>query len=112
MTNFYIIPLDNSPNHRFTCLVPVDNKNLYLEFFLHWNNIAEYWCMDISDNNNNMLVSNIPLIRGEYPSANLLEQYQFLGIGTSGIVPIGIIPGEPNSENLGKQFYLVWGDTS
>lgn len=109
--NIYVIPLTNAPNHRFTCLVPVDNKNMYMDFFLHWNSVAEYWCMDISDSNGNPLMSSIPLIRGEYPAANLLEQYSYLGIGSSAVVPVGIVKGEADSENLGKDFVLVWSDT-
>lgn len=107
----YMIPFSSAPNHRFRCMVPVDGENLFLEYFLHYNQVAGYWVLDISDDDGNSLVSSLPLITGQYPAANLLEQYEFLGIGSAAVVPIGIAEGEPGADNLGKSFVVVWSDT-
>ena len=107
----YMIPLTTDPNNRFRCVVPVDGENLFLEFFARYNPIAEYWMMDISDDYGNCLASCIPLITGQYPVANLLEQYNFLGIGAAVMVPVGMAKGEPAADNLGSEFVMVWSDT-
>jgi hypothetical protein len=61
-----------------------------------------------------VLIDAIPLMRGEFPAANLLEQYSYMNIGSATIVHHGKLPPDanPNDTNLGAEFYLVWGDTN
>ena len=76
--------------------------------------MAGYWMMSITDDlSGEILVTGIPLIAGQYPAANLLEQYTFLRIGSAVLVKINPDNSAdmPNGENLGADFLLIWGDT-
>lgn len=108
----YIIPLTTDANQTFRCVIPVNGKNLPLNFFLSYNTVSEYWIMRLSDDFGNILVDSLPIQTGIYPAANLLEQYQHLQIGSAVVVPVGSLPEEqqPDDTNLGSKFVLVWGD--
>ena len=45
----YRIPLTNSPNQTFTCIVPVNNRNVNLRFRLWYNYAAKYWLFSLYD---------------------------------------------------------------
>jgi hypothetical protein len=110
----YIIPTDSKPNQNLRCVIPIDGKNLALRLTLTFNTIAEYWVMSVADDiSNEILVDSLPLIAGEFPSANILGQYGFLRIGSCVMVKLN--PDNPNvipnGNNLGTEFALVWGDT-
>ena len=110
----FIIPLTSEPNQSFRCVIPIDNRNVPLLFSLKYNSEANYWVMSITDDiTGKMLINSLPLISGEYPSANLLEQYSFLKIGSAVIVKDNPDNADvlPNDKNLGIDFKLLWGDT-
>ena len=110
----FIIPTTSAPNHTFRCVIPVDGNNLALQFFMAYNTIAQYWTMTITDDlSGETLIANLPLIAGQYPSANLLEQYAYLRIGSACLVKTNPDNPDdmPNDTNLGTDFVLVWGDT-
>jgi hypothetical protein len=68
--------------------------------------------MGITDEKGILLVDSLPIITGIFPAANLLEQYQYLRIGSAVVVPVGSpATVEPDNTNLGSEFALVWGDT-
>jgi len=106
---FSIIPL-LSVNQTFDIVLPVDGNNLKLGFYVYWNKIAEYWCMDITDYRvGKKVLSGIPLLTGE----NMLEQYKYLAIGSAYLVNLsGKLPDTPNDNNLGTSFQLIWSDTN
>ena len=107
------IPLTADPNQTFAITLPVDGKNIDLIFELHYNTEALYWAMDIYDAERNPLLAAIPMLPGVYPSADILGQYRYLGIGSAYIMPSGkTVTGRPNDENLGSEFYLIWSDTN
>ena len=111
----FIIPLTTEPNQTFRCTIPIDGQNRRLAFGLRYNNIAEYWNLTVIDGvTNETLIDSIPLQRGEFPAANLLEQYEYMKIGSAVIVHHGKLPpdADPNFSNLESEFYLVWGDTN
>jgi hypothetical protein len=111
----YIIPLTTEPNQTFNCTIPIDGENRRLSFELRYNTIAEYWSLTVIDGvTRDTLIASIPLMRGEFPAANLLEQYSYMKIGSAVIVHHGKLPPDtnPNAENLDAEFYLVWGDTN
>ena len=111
----YIVPIDNTPNHSFTCLIPVDNANRTFYLKLMYNNVADYWEMDVGDaDTGESLICGMPLLSGEYPAANLLEPWTALSIGSAVIVPIGTATSSsnPNLESLGASYALVWSDTN
>ncbi len=110
----YVVPLSTEPNQTFNCTIPIDGKNRALSFKLRYNDIAKYWNLTIIDaRTNEILVDALPLMVGEYPAANLLEQFDHMGLGSAVIVKEGELKGEanPNDTNLGTEYYLVWGDT-
>lgn len=107
------IPLTTAPNQKFTCTLAVDGQNKTLSFFVAWNSVTGYWVMDITDEaTGTILLSAIPLIPGDPPAANILEQYSYLGIGSAYVVNTGSTTAEsPSESNLGTDWILIWGDT-
>jgi hypothetical protein len=110
----FVIHLTTDPNQTFTCTIPIDGENRRLNFNLRYNNVAAYWCMTISDPLlRRTLIDSLPIIVGQYPAADLLEQYRYLGLGSATVVAVG--PTEPDAnpddKTLGKNYMLVWGDT-
>ena len=110
----YIIPLTTEPNQQFNCTIPIDGKNRRLSFDLRYNSIAEYWSLTINDGvSMDILIDALPLMRGQFPAANLLEQYSYMKLGSLVVVHQGKLPDgvNPDDITLGTEFFLVWGDT-
>jgi len=110
----YTIPLTSDPNQTFRCTIPIEGNNLTLLFKLRYNSESEYWAMTLTDGQTNeMLVDSVPLLAGEYPAANLLEQYAYLNIGSAVIVKMNpdAEGANPGPDNLGTDFKLIWSDT-
>lgn len=110
----YIIPLSTAPNQTFNCTVPIDGKNRPLSFKLRYNSIAKYWNLTVIDARTGAtLIDALPIMVGEYPAANLLEQYDYLNLGSAVVVKEGDLERaeNPDDTNLGTEYYLVWGDT-
>ena len=110
---YKIIPLTTNANQSFTCTLPVDGKNITLAFTFVYNTPGGYWYMSVTDaKTQTMLLDAVPLVTGEYPAADLLEQYEYLGIGSAAIIPTSALAtGIPDDTNLGTDYVLVWGDT-
>lgn len=111
--SYKIIPLIPNANQRFTCTLPIDSKNITLAFTFTYNAVGGYWYMSVSDDKKNtMLLDAVPLVTGEFPAADLLGQYTYLGIGSAAIVPTSsLATGIPDDTSLGTNFVLCWGDT-
>lgn len=110
----YIIPLSTAPNQTFNCTVPIDGKNRPLSFKLRYNSVAKYWNLTVIDARTKAtLIDALPIMVGEYPAANLLEQYDYLDLGSAVVVKEGNQnrAENPDDTNLGTEYYLVWGDT-
>lgn len=110
----YVIPLSTDPNQTFNCTLPIDGKNRPLSFRLRYNDIAKYWNLTVIDaRTKKTLIDALPIMVGEYPAANLLEQFEHLELGSAVIVREGDLHGavNPDDTNLGTEYYLVWGDT-
>lgn len=109
-----IIPLTNNPDQNFITTIPVDGKNLTLKLRISFNTAANYWVLSITDpKTGKLILDNIPLLAGEYPAADLLGQYKYLGLGSATIVNVGNNSMDsPDSTNLGSDFLLLWGDTA
>lgn len=107
-----IIPLTNAPNQTFAVQLTVDGSPLTLNLTLGYSDMAGYWQLAVSDVNNNPIIASVPLITGQYPSANLLAQYGYLKIGSAYILNTGNSALDyPDANSLG-QFSLLWGDTA
>jgi hypothetical protein len=134
-----IVPLTNSPNQQLTVLLQVDGAPLTLNLTVKFNEMAGYWLLSVSDSSNNLLIDSIPMICGNYPAGNLLQQQRYLAIGSWYIVNVanltvtgasdvgygqggygfggyGGASGQggqdyPDASNLGTAFQLWVGDT-
>lgn len=110
----YVIPLSTAPNQTFNCTIPIDGKNRPLSFQLRYNSIARYWNLTVIDaRTKETLIDALPIVVGEYPAANLLEQFGYMNLGSAVVVKEGELQGakNPDDTNLGTEYYLVWGDT-
>lgn len=107
-----IISLTNSPNQSFPVNLAVNGDSLTLNLQFNYNEMAQYWVMLIADQDQNVLISDIPLLTGAYPASNILNQYQYMLIGSAYVLNIGTIVDAdyPNSLELGTQFLLLWSD--
>lgn len=101
-----IVPMQAIPNHTFSAVIPFDDQNINLRFTMQYNEICNFWFVDISQNDT-MLLSGYPLI----PAQDLLEQFQYLGIGHAYIVPITQVTKQfPDYNTLSSEWAVVWGD--
>lgn len=106
------IPLDTYPDQEFSITVEVNDMNIPLIMRLRYNTEGDFWHMDVSDGvTGEMLISNIPLVTGEYPAADILRQFEHIGIGQAVVLAVtdntaGEIPG---LSDLGTDFVLLWG---
>lgn len=106
---YSIVPMQNIPNNTFLSKIPVDGQNLTLVFRSTYNELAKYWLIDITDGvTGNPLIRALPVI----PSQNMLEQYQYLEIGSAYIIPRSKVQEQwPSMETLISDWYLLWSDT-
>lgn len=110
---WHVIPLDTTPDQEFDVSVDVGGENIYLLLHLRFNTEGQFWKMDVSDGKTRkMLISGVPLVTGEYPSADLMRQFQHLGIGSAVIVQNSDLTEEniPGLFDLGTDFLLLWGE--
>lgn len=110
ITNPQLIQLDSNPNQSWQVSVLIDGAVQTFFIQLAYNEIAQYWVMTISDSNQNVLVSSLPLVTG----LNLLQQFSYLEIGSLFIVNVSGVeaPNYPNNTDLGTDFMLFWADTA
>ena len=107
-----IVPLDTYPNRIIHVTVKTQggvNKQLILH--LRYNTEGQFWRMDVSDSKNRMLISGVPLLTGEYPAADILKQFDYLGIGSAVVCRVTDDQAAdiPDLTNLGADFVLLWG---
>jgi hypothetical protein len=108
-----IIPLTSDPNQILEISLEIDQAIKKLQLEISYNAGATYWTMNVLDKNTgSYLLTSIPLITGEYPAANILGQYAYLGIGSACVVNAGSVAADwPGETNLGSEFVLCWGDS-
>jgi hypothetical protein len=101
------IPVDSIlSNKQFRTVL--DTKFYLLDF--RFNSRATIWMMNISDENNNTIISGIPLLLG----VNLLAQYQDsrLPIGPLFIFNAKDENVEADRNSLGEDVLLLYGRTT
>lgn len=70
-----------------------------------WNNIAQIWVLNISDNNGNAILNGIALTCG----LDLLGQFEYLNLGGSLYAQTDNAPNAvPTFTNLGEQGHLYF----
>lgn len=107
------IPLDTTPDQEIHITVEANKENIPLILRIRFNTEGEFWHMAVSNGTTgDMLISNVPLVTGEYPAANLLRQFEHLGIGAAMIVKVTEQTEKdiPGITDLGTDFVLAWGD--
>jgi hypothetical protein len=108
-----IIPLDTSPQQSFTIAVNVDGLVLRLGLDITFSEMAQYWLMDVKNSQGVVILASVPMITGDWPAANLLQQYGYLGIGSAYILNASQVAADyPDNTNLGTDFVLLWSDTA
>ena len=108
----YRIPLTNSPNQTFTCIVPVNDKNVNLRFRLWYNYAAKYWLFSLYDvKTEKEIISNLPLLVSTGKFSHILVPLDYMKIGIMVVAPLEPdLLESPDDENLGSNYALVWGD--
>lgn len=106
-----IVPL--TPNNQtLSCQLSIDGTNKTLTLTITYNTPAGYWFMAVKDSNGNKLLDAVPLLASDYPAADILGQYTYLGIGSAAIVPASSLPSVTlDDTNLGTEFFLIWTNT-
>lgn len=105
-----LVPLQAIPAQSFTVNLAVNGQPLVLGLILNFNSIKGYWDMIVLSSIGAILINSVPLTTGEYPSANLFAQYQYLQIGSVYLLNTGgAVTDYPTANSLGS-FSLVWGD--
>ena len=101
-----IVPMQAIPNHSFSCVIPLNNGNIELRFTMQYNDVAGFWFVDIGKDNQT-IISGYPLI----PAQDLLEQFQYMGIGHAYLIPRSELSRQfPDYETLSTEWYVVWSD--
>ena len=101
-----IVPMQAIPNHSFSCVIPLNNGNIELRFTMQYNEVAGFWFVDINKDNQT-IISGYPLI----PAQDLLEQFQYMGIGHAYLIPRSELSRQfPDYETLSTEWYVVWSD--
>ena len=109
--SYKIVPLTTDPNQSLSITLPINGENITLGLVIRYNLVANYWVMAVSDSNGNLLIDSLPLVTGEYPAADILGQYEYLGIGSAFVVNVSNLDEDvPTDTTLGTDFYLMWGD--
>lgn len=106
--------LSNLPNQVLYATLPINDQNIDVLLRLNYNEQADYWQLSISNvQDNEPILLNIPLLRGgnnKY-SSNLLNQYQYKGIGSIYIWKNETnVLDSPDDTTLDNVFWLIWGD--
>ncbi len=107
-----LIPVTNSPNQAMLVSLNINDTIVKLNLTFSFNEMAQYWVMSVADVNNNPLIASVPLITGNWPAANILGQYQYLGIGSAYVINVstGNVADYPGINDLGINFVLLWSD--
>ena len=109
-----VIPVTSDPDNTMAVInVDINGERMQFLFRFRFNVSMEYWFMDVSNAvDGTPYLSGIPLVTGEYPAADLLEQFHYKGIGRAVIVKMMDTPTTdiPKEKNLGVEFTLSWGD--
>lgn len=74
-----------------------------------------YWSMSIKDNNTlAYMLSEVPLLPGLGPTANLFRQFGYKLMGSFYVVKLSdnVNLQHPDEGGLGGNWMLVWGDTA
>lgn len=103
---FQRVPMQAQPNHSFSAVVTLKEENKKLTFRMTYNEQAQYWCVDLSVNDKEV-ITGLPLV----PAQDILEQFKHLEIGSAYIIPNSEKENEwPNIADLADGWSVIWSD--
>lgn len=102
-----IIPI---VSNKFTVNMDVNGENRTFILYFTYNPVGDMWKMTISNEADEVLLSNIPLL----PTQNLLEQYSYMNLGSAILIPADDEVREeyPSAATLKDRYMLFWGDNN
>ena len=109
-----ILPVTSGPNQTFEVSLPIDSLNRRFKFVFSWNPIGRYWQFDLYDQNKDgeLVLLNKPIFSIDKPYDNILLTYEYKEIGSLYVINVGgVSEDRPGQNNLGVDWFLVWGDT-
>jgi len=103
-----VIPVSTSPYQSFDYAITINGVLTNFHFNINYNMTAHYWVMTVSNASTlEILIDSLPLV----VNGNLLEQYDYLQIGSAYIYNWGnVAMDSPDDTNLGTDFQLIWDD--
>ena len=104
-----VLDFRNIANQRINTTVEIDNKLVELEIYLRFNRMAGYWFADITDKSKKEVVlASMPIL----PYQNMLEQYQYLKIGSTAVIGISNLSFDDLTyEYFSSDFKWYWGNS-
>ena len=101
--NIYLVPLTNVPQ-----IFGINLAGTNYTLTVKWNDMAQSWFLDISDENQNPIACGIPFVTG----TSLLSQLAYLGIeGDLYVYTNGMPDAVPTLNNLGSNCNLYFQTT-
>jgi hypothetical protein len=110
MRDPYILPVSNRLNQVFRAKLIIDGAARDVSLTLVYREVCDYWTLDIAEPEGRSILMGLPLTRSEAAVPSLLEQFEYLGLGTLSLIDTsGGTDDYPTSAGLGSDFVMVWG---
>jgi hypothetical protein len=107
-----IIPLTNSPQQSLQVTLSIDGGTVTLNLIVSFNEVGGFWVMQIFDPAGGVILSDVPLVTGSWPAANVLSPFVYMSIGSAYVINNGGIGDWPGITGWGLGgFLLLWSDT-
>jgi len=101
-SNAYVIPLIPA-NQEFDISLAGVSYHLKIK----WNKFTNSWVLDIQDSQQNDILVGVPMVTG----CDLLEQYEYLGIGGAMVVQStnnpDLVPDYNTLGSTGNLFFII-----
>lgn len=115
-----VLPITAGTNQTFTTTLPVNGGNVTLRMALTWNDAGGYWALTIWTGSGTLLLDGVAVVPGNFPAANFLAPWDYLGIGAAYLVAGTTSLGSyPTFDNLGQPtdastptWAIVWTDNA
>lgn len=105
-----LIPVTSNPTQTLQVTISPDGTIISLSLVIRYLEMAGVWSLTIKDAvSGNLILDSIPLICGEFPAANLLSQYIYLGLGSWYCINLSgtTLEDWPGKSSLGGDFGLL-----
>lgn len=107
-----IIPLTNAPYQYLQVTLAINGGTLTLNLIISFNEVGQFWVMQVFDQFGNALLSDVPLLTGYWPAANILGPWEYMQIGSAFVIANTGTPADsdwPGVTGWGAGgFQLLW----